>query len=290
MRETIAIFWGLIGLYLLVALMTWSPNDSGWSRIGETTTSNMGGDFGAWLSDILISAVGHVAILIPVFIFIQVANLWRKEPPLMGLPWRLLSLVLSLLALAALAGLHFSTPTPELRNAAGGVFGFEVAHSLAAAFGVFGGTLLLLAVALVGITVATGLSWFWLMDIVGHAVWDLGAIIASVLNGQFTAQRDAWRERRAMKKALEEAAPSFELSLSNAKVKAQISREETVRAEPVLAPMPEPVRKARPKAIEERVAPVITPMEAPVKKSERAQKEKQRSLFDAMPVSGDLPS
>jgi S-DNA-T family DNA segregation ATPase FtsK/SpoIIIE len=289
-REIIAILWSLIGAYLLATLVTWSPNDSGWSRLGEGPISNMGGAFGAWLSDVLVSTVGHIAILIPVFIFIEVISLWRKEPPLMGRPWRLLSLLLTLLAIASLASLHFSSPTPEVRNAAGGIFGLEIAHSLAVSFGTFGATLLLLAVSLIGITVATGLSWFWLMDVVGHAAWDLAAVIGSIFSGQFTAQRDAWRERRAMKKALEDAAPSFELTLSNAKVKAQLHRDEPVRAEPVLAPIPEPIRKAAPKATEMRVAPVITPMEAPVKKSERAQKEKQRSLFDAMPVSGDLPS
>ena len=126
MRETTAIVWSLIGLYLLVSLVSWSASDSGWSRLGETPTTNMGGAFGAWLSDALISAVGHIAILIPLFIFVEVASLWRKSPPLMGLPWRLLSLLLTLLAVAALAGLHFSVPTPELKNAAGGVIGLEL--------------------------------------------------------------------------------------------------------------------------------------------------------------------
>jgi S-DNA-T family DNA segregation ATPase FtsK/SpoIIIE len=83
-REIIAILWSLIGAYLLATLVTWSPNDSGWSRLGEGPISNMGGAFGAWLSDVLVSTVGHIAILIPVFIFIEVISLWRKEPPLMG--------------------------------------------------------------------------------------------------------------------------------------------------------------------------------------------------------------
>ncbi|HQV40604.1 MAG TPA: DNA translocase FtsK 4TM domain-containing protein [Moraxellaceae bacterium] len=291
-REIIAIFWSLIGTYLLAALITWSPNDSGWSRLGEGSISNMGGAFGAWLSDVLVTTIGHVAIAIPIFIFIQVIGQWRKEPPLMNLPWRILSLSLTLLAMAALASLHFSNPSPELQNAAGGIGGFEIARTLTAAFGVFGGTLLLISVTLVGITVATGLSWFWLMDVVGHAVWDLGTLINSIFSGQFHAQRDAWRERRAMKKALDEAAsPSFELALSNPKVKAQISREEPIRHEPVLAPAQEPPRRPKPRTSDDRVAPIITPMDVtPVKKSERAQKEKQRGLFDVMSVSGTLPS
>lgn len=288
MREINAIFWSLIGIYLLVALITWSPNDSGWSRLGEGSISNVGGAFGAWISDVLISALGYVAIAIPVFILIQVISLWRAAPPLMSLPWRLLSLLLTLVAMASLAGLHFSVPSLELRNAAGGIFGLEIGHSLATAFGVFGATLLLLSVTLIGITVATGLSWFWLMDVIGHAVWDFGSLVGSIFSGQFHAQRESWRERRAMKKALDEAAPSFELALSNPRVKAQLSRDDHVRTEPVLTA--EPVKKPKPRQTDERVVPVITPMEAPVKKSDRAQKEKQRSLFDTTTVTGELPS
>ena len=287
-REIITFFWTLVGLYLLVALATWSPADPGWSRLGEGAVGNAGGAFGAWLSDILINAFGQVAICIPLFVFIQLVWLWRPEPPLMALPWRVLSLLLTLLSIAALASLHFSEPTREIVNAAGGILGLEIGRSLALAFGVFGATLLLLTVVLVGVTVATSLSWFWLMDVIGHALWDFGTLIGSIFSGQFHIRREAWRERRAMKKALDEASPSFELALSNPKVKAQLTRDDSFRAEPVLSP--EPVKKAKPRAADERVVPVILPMEAPVKKSERALKEKQRSLFDTTTVTGELPS
>ena len=51
-----------------------------------------------------------------------------------------------------------------------------------------------LVLLLTSITLATGLSWFWVMDVIGHAVWDMGSIIGSIFSGQFNAQREAWRE------------------------------------------------------------------------------------------------
>ncbi len=203
-----------------------------------------------------------------------------------------------MLAGAALLALHWHVPSADLRNAAGGLFGLEIGRAMLGAFGLVGGSLLLLAILLIGITLATGLSWFWLMDSVGHFLWDIGAVLGAIVHGRFREYLDAWREKRAMKKALEAAAPAFELSVSNNRVKAQLARETTAaRAEPILGlePLvPQPIRKPRAKvAEEERPAPVITPPPvAPIKRSDRAQKEKQRSLFEvgAGPVAGELPA
>ncbi|MDP2227588.1 MAG: DNA translocase FtsK 4TM domain-containing protein [Moraxellaceae bacterium] len=291
-REILSLLWVAVALYLLVALASWSVTDPGWSRVGGDTINNMGGAVGAWLADVLVSIFGPVAIVLPVFLLIQVALLWRSEPPLMALPWRFFSLIIALLAAAALGSLHFHAPASELANAAGGILGLEIGRAAATAFGLVGATLLLIPIFLIGITVATGLSWFWLMDAIGHALWDIGAVVGSLFTGQFQQQRDAWRERRAMKKALDEAAPSFELALSNNKVKAQLERD---RAEPVLTSPPVVNRPPRQPLAErlaaERPVPVITPMQAPPKRSERAQKEKQRSLFEdnSAPVTGKLP-
>ena len=144
------------------------------------------------------------------------------------------------------------------------------------------------------------------MDSVGHFVWDAGALGAAILHGRLSEYMGRWRERRAMKKALEEAAPEFELAVSNNKVKAQIARDDATRAEPVLsaleptvAPASVPVKKAKPRPVvveddDERPAPLITPLAVtPIKRSERAQKEKQRSLFEpAEPgaPTGQLPA
>jgi len=298
LREIKTLLWGTLGLYLLIVIATWSGGDPGWSQQGGEGIGNAGGRVGAWLADIFHTAFGHAAVLLPVFVFVQVFWLWRAAPPLLALPWRALSLGVAMLAGAALLALHWHVPSADLRNAAGGLFGLEIGRAMLGAFGLVGGSLLLLAILLIGITLATGLSWFWLMDSVGHFLWDIGAVLGAIVHGRFREYLDAWREKRAMKKALEAAAPAFELSVSNNRVKAQLARETTAaRAEPILGlePLvPQPIRKPRAKvAEEERPAPVITPPPvAPIKRSDRAQKEKQRSLFEvgAGPVAGELPA
>jgi S-DNA-T family DNA segregation ATPase FtsK/SpoIIIE len=299
LREIKTLLWAALGLYLLLALVTWTMSDPGWSHLGGNSVSNGGGRVGAWLADVLFTSFGHAAILIPVFVFVQLFWLWHKQPPLLNLAWRLLSLVVALLAGASLLALHWHEPSTDISNAAGGVLGLEVGRSMLGAFGLVGGTLLLLTVLLIGITLCTGLSWFWLMDTVGHFFWDVGAVISAIVSGHFNEYLQSWREKRAMKKALEEAAPSFELALSNNKVKAQLAREDDSREEPILGLEPmvataPVVKKApRPRVEEEvRAAPVITPLAvAPIKRSERAQKEKQRGLFDPTEApAGKLPA
>ncbi|MDQ8036720.1 MAG: DNA translocase FtsK 4TM domain-containing protein [Pedobacter sp.] len=296
-REIKTLLWTTLGLYLLLALVSWTANDPGWSHLGGSNVSNAGGRVGAMLADVLYTAFGHAAVFLPVFIFVQIFWLWRKESPLMGLPWRLLSLIVATLAAASLLALHWHEPSSDIGNAAGGVTGFEIGRSMLGSFGLVGGTLLLLTVLLIGITLSTGLSWFWLMDTVGHFFWDAGQVLGAIVSGHFQEYLAAWREKRAMKKSLEEAAPSFELALSNNKVKAQLAREDESREEPILGlePMVAPavVKKApRPKMEEERPAPIITPLSVtPIKRSERAQKEKQRGLFDAAEApAGELPA
>jgi S-DNA-T family DNA segregation ATPase FtsK/SpoIIIE len=302
LREIKTLLWSTLGLYLLLVIVTWSAGDPGWSQLGGEGVANGGGRVGAWLADVFHTSFGHAAVLLPVFVFVHVFWLWRPAPPLLSLPWRTLSLVIAMLAGAALLALHWQEPSADLSNAAGGVLGLEIGRGMLGAFGLVGGTLLLLTILLVGITVATGLSWFWLMDSVGHFFWDIGAVLGAIVHGRFREYLDAWREKRAMKKALEEAAtPAFELTVSNNRVKAQLAREAVPeRAEPILGlePVvpPMPAKKARAKVEaeeDERPAPVITPPPVqPIKRSERAQKEKQRSLFEveAGPVTGELPA
>jgi S-DNA-T family DNA segregation ATPase FtsK/SpoIIIE len=299
LREIKTFLWATLGLYLLLILATWSVNDPGWSQQGADTVSNAGGRVGAWLADVFYTCVGHAAVLLPVFVFLQVFWLWRKEPPLLGLAWRTLSLLVAMLAGAAMLALHWHEPSVDMSNAAGGVLGLEIGRAMMGAFGLIGGTLLLLTVLLIGITLATGLSWFWLMDSIGHFIWDAGSVVGAIVHGRLRETLQAWREKRAMKKSLEEAAPAFELALSNNRVKAQLAREDQERAEPNLGlePVvePPPPKKPRPRVPveEERAAPVIAPMSVtPIKRSDRAQKEKQRSLFEpgAGPVTGELPA
>jgi len=59
--------WALIcvALYLALALVTYSPQDPGWSHIGYgEVVSNAGGRVGAWFADVAFFLFGVFAYLI----------------------------------------------------------------------------------------------------------------------------------------------------------------------------------------------------------------------------------
>ena len=71
--ESWLIIQGFLGIYALVSLVAFSPNDPGWNSqnfldervIQQIEISNAVGSWGAFLSDLLFSLVGYMAFLIP---------------------------------------------------------------------------------------------------------------------------------------------------------------------------------------------------------------------------------
>ena len=68
----------------------------------------------------------------------------------------------------ALAMLHFYSP--DFPQSPGGALGQLIGDASIAVFGVLGGTLLLLALWLAGVSLFTGVSWLLIMDRTGHWV------------------------------------------------------------------------------------------------------------------------
>ena len=69
LREGAFIMVSAVCAYLLLALLTYSPRDPGWSATGSGgKIVNMGGPTGAWLSDVFFSLVGYAAYLFPLLL------------------------------------------------------------------------------------------------------------------------------------------------------------------------------------------------------------------------------
>ncbi len=202
LREGALLVFGVIALYLLVALATYHPGDPGWSYTGDGEgIRNLGGTAGAWFADVALYLLGYLAYLIPL---VCVGVGWwlfrhrrdaRIASPL-ELTLRGLALVVALLSGAALAALHWLPRNLPVN--AGGMLGEFVASMVASGLGLVGATLLLLGLFLTGFTLFTGLSWFSLMDFIGKAI----------LDGVDTVRKrvDAFRDQRigALEKAQRE--------------------------------------------------------------------------------------
>ena len=70
MRDIALILIAPLLLYLLASLVTFSPQDPGWSHSGSITAPlhNVGGRVGAWTADVLLYLCGYVAFLLPIML------------------------------------------------------------------------------------------------------------------------------------------------------------------------------------------------------------------------------
>ena len=166
-----------------------------------------------------------------------------------GRDYRLVGFVLTMIGGTALAYMHFATG--GLPEDAGGILGQVVGGSALDAFNALGGTLVMVALFLIGITVFTDLSWIALAERLGELVVTIGQKVPA----WFEQRREQREERKA----------------------AQAAREQRARV----------ITEANKKK-ENRTPPKIAQPAKPVEKSVRVQKEKQQKLFTAE-VSGDLP-
>ncbi len=243
-------------LYLLLALVTYSTGDPGWSATGSGgAVRNLGGPTGAWLADVFLSLVGWAAYLFPVMLGYRALVIFLERYQPGPFDWthvsiRLLGFVLVMVAGTALAALNDSGQS-SLPQGAGGILGQAIGSAFAGAFSAVGSRLILVAVFLFGVTIFTDLSWLRLMDRLGAAA--LGGLGRS--RSWLVARIDSLRDRRARERHLEAR-------------KAVIT---------------EHVEKEK-----KRKPPKIKPLETKVETSERVEREKQKPLFDA-PVTGELP-
>ena len=156
-------------LYILLALMTYSPRDPGWSATGTGSgIANLGGITGAWMADVFFSLVGYAAYLFPLMLAYRavVILLDRSENP--GFDWmtfgiRALGLVLVMIAGTALAAMN-DPGNSGLPQGAGGILGQAIGDAFTVAFSPVGSRVILLSVFLFGMTIFTDLSWLRLME------------------------------------------------------------------------------------------------------------------------------
>ncbi|KAB8168493.1 cell division protein FtsK [Lysobacter maris] len=260
MRDIALILIAPFLLYLLVSLFTYSPDDPSWSQSGSVTAPlhNAGGQVGAWIADVLLYLTGYVAFLLPLVLgLLAWIALFGMDSDGdgqadLGPALRLVGIVGFLVSSTGF--LHLRLGVAENFSAgSGGILGQLVGKSLYSGFGPVGGNLFLLALMLVSVTLATGISWLAVMDRIGQWVMALGPL-ASRLFRDGSKQASQWQQTRAMRE----------------------EREEVRKVDSELRAKRAPVR------IEPPSAPVV-------EKSERAKRETQIPLFHAGDGSGIPP-
>jgi S-DNA-T family DNA segregation ATPase FtsK/SpoIIIE len=257
MREGMLIVYFLAGLFLLIALLTYSPSDPGFTTTGSgDDIYNAVGSYGAWLADFLLYLFGYFAYLFPAFLAYQAYRSFQESELEKDFSWSLFGLkiagfTLVVLAACGLATLHMANGTPDAFNA-GGIIGSLVADLTVPVFAVLGATLLCIALFLFGLTITAEISWLQVID--GLGAMTLG-LIASV-----TEYLRRWSDERRQKSVTRNR-----LETRKRELKTQLAKEK------------------------KRVPPTIAaPPAKPVEPSKRVEKEKQGKLFPASSVK-ELP-
>ena len=173
--ESLLIIQGFLGLFVLISLITFSPQDPGWnshtfsnSLIGEEIgISNAVGSWGAYLSDFLFSIVGYMAYLLPYwllwplvrhFIFfrrpIQFSQVYSG---LIGV--RILGWSLFLISSATLLSIFIEPGYSFLPEDTGGLIGTAVSSYTLEPLSFIGSSLLFVCLGLLGLTLSLEISW-----------------------------------------------------------------------------------------------------------------------------------
>jgi len=157
----------ILAVYLFVILMTYTGNDPSWSHISSdmTTINNMGGEAGAWLSDLLYSFFGFGAWWFLVFVVYESILIWWENKPTFWL-MRLVAYVFLLLSASALFAQSVSlvqqVTNPDaigLEGVAGGIIGLELQARLAQLLSQWGSVVFLAVFVVITATFAFNIHW-----------------------------------------------------------------------------------------------------------------------------------
>jgi len=161
-----------LAVFMFTALISYHPADPGWTHTGrDEVILNRGGIVGAWFADIAFHLFGYLGYLLPASVAFTAWMIFRGlnnhgvADYVHGLT-RFVGLLLMVTVGCGLIWIHLDAAGGFPSHGAGFV-GNVVGKEAAEIFGSLGATVLMLAMFLTGVTLLTGLSWFWLMDTVG---------------------------------------------------------------------------------------------------------------------------
>ena len=233
-----------IALFLLLALLSYNPNDPGSFTNGSgDPVQNAAGKGGAWFADFFLHLFGYLAYLIPLVVayFGYLLYTERKEEashPKSFWIIKSIGLVIAIIAGAGLlyqhfadrcvAGLEVCLQQIEIVYFSGGILGKAIVSAIIGSLGIYGTTLILLALFLSGVTLFTGISWLKIMDTVGS--WTLSRI------SQFKEWYASFKEKKKEEKSVKQVVVKRQEAIKQDKSKRE--KRKPVKIEPKVASVP----------------------------------------------------
>ena len=172
LKQTSVLILSCISALLLLALITYNPNDPGLFHFDSNAViQNKAGKVGAYLADVLIGFFGYLAYLIP-FAFIMSAFLLfrsknnKKNGINLGIT--VFGVFLALFSGCGLATLLW--PESQLSHTSGGLLGHGIARLFVHMLDDIGATMILFSGFIAGITLFADIQWIKLIDKIGEGV------------------------------------------------------------------------------------------------------------------------
>ena len=197
-REIGLVGLGAAALFLLLAIVSYSPSDAGFSFSGAGgDINNLVGVSGAYFADLVLYLFGWVAYLIPVAL--SVVGMRLVLAGTLDSNWLALSIrgsgwILVIVGSCVLLHLH-SAPSAELPAGPGGVFGLWLVREGAGIFGWVGLTLLCVAAVLIGSQAAAGFSWLDVAEGTGRRLYQMSQAAVTLYDKFYDRARQR-KERR----------------------------------------------------------------------------------------------
>jgi DNA segregation ATPase FtsK/SpoIIIE, S-DNA-T family len=243
-REGIFILLMATAVFLFVSLLTYNHNDPGWSSTGiENQVHNLAGKFGSYVADTLLSLFGYLAYIFPAMVASSGVLLFKaRNLSTQQSLWiiRGIGFFLALVAGCILADVHFRAIPQVVPDTAGGILGNLLSNLLNISLSPLGTTTLMLAMFLVGITFATGLSWLKLMDNTGRTTIKISIFCAEKLRKLFLLIKNNISDYFKREKFTGPILATKKSSLVKSKTKAKI-----MNIEPIISSVPNVPKMAK---------------------------------------------
>jgi S-DNA-T family DNA segregation ATPase FtsK/SpoIIIE len=286
LKEARWILFAALALWLTLVLATWNPIDPGWSHsVPSAAVHNKGGTLGAYLADILYYLFGYSAWWWVVLLLHRVRAGYRRlaqnlrvtngnlADALPRVHWEqgvgFALLLVGSMGLEALRLYSFGAHLPggtDGGSGAGGVIGQALASQIGRAVGFTGGTLGLIVLLAIGMSLFFAFSWLTVAERIGG--W---------LEGSIRGVRDTVAAREDRK--LGEVAKAVREEQVEAKQE-RLVHEQPVRIEPAMVKVPKSDRVEKEKqqtlfapSAEEGDLPAIGLLDPPAEMQETVSAE-----------------
>jgi S-DNA-T family DNA segregation ATPase FtsK/SpoIIIE len=175
-REIWGVIIGLAALLIAISLISFNVNDRSFNTpSGAMSTHNWGGFVGAFIADLLLQGLGLSSYLLPIFLCLAAAQMFRTSDKGVALS-RTMGYFILLVSVGVI--LSVVIDTERARDAGGIVGGFLKESVLIPLFGRFSATLIALFTLLLSIMLLTQNS---LIDLIGYAKTNFDGLKKSLI-------------------------------------------------------------------------------------------------------------